>query len=136
MQNRKAGPRMTPQDFPRAFAAAFGAQDADRLAGYLSEDASLLSLTGAWTEGRDAARAALGAEFAGIFARARLVTGKLHQRDLAAGVLLLQQRFVVSGARGPGGADLPRFAAMLSALMVARGDAWQIAALSFSGLAE
>jgi len=38
---------MTPQDFPRAFAVAFGAQDADRLAGYLADDVGVQTLTGA-----------------------------------------------------------------------------------------
>jgi len=127
---------MTPQEFPRAFAATFGAQDADRLAGYLTEDAGVLTLTGAWAEGRLAAREVLAAEFSGIFARARLVTGKLHLRPLTAGICLLHQRFVVSGALGPDGADLPRFAAMLSAVLVAVPSGWEAASLTFSSLAE
>lgn len=127
---------MTPQDFPRAFAAAFGVQDADRLAGLLAEDAKVTTLTGAWAEGRVAARAMLAAEFAGIFARARLVTGKSQLRSVAEPVVLLHQRFVVSGAQGADGADLPRFAAMLSVVLVARAEGWQAASLTFSSLAE
>ncbi len=127
---------MTPQDFPRAFAAAFGAQDADRLASLLAEDTQVLTLTGAWAEGRVAARAVLAAEFAGIFARARLVTGKSQLRTLADPVCLLHQRFVVSGAQGADGADLPRFAAMLSVVLVAATGGWLAASLSFSSLAE
>ena len=127
---------MTPQEFPRAFAAAFGAQDAERLAGYLSDDAGVLTLTGSWVEGREKVRVALAAEFSGIFARARLVTGKVQQRDLSAGISLLHQRFVVSGAQGQDGTDLPRFGAILSAVLVADAAGWQVASLSFSGLAE
>ena len=127
---------MTPQDFPRAFASAFGAQDAERIAGHLAADAQVLTLTGAWAEGREAAKAVLAAEFAGIFARARLVTGKSSLRPLADPVCLLHQRFVVSGAQGPDGADLPRFAAMLSVVLVATTTGWQAASLTFSGLAE
>lgn len=135
-QFRKGLGHMTPQEFPRAFAAAFGTQDADRLAGYLAPDAGVLSLTGAWTEGREPARAALSAEFSGIFARARLVTGRAILRDLAPGVAQLHQRFVVSGAQGSDGSDLPRFAAMLSAVLVSTPAGWHIASLTFSGLAE
>lgn len=127
---------MTPDDFPRAFATTFGAQDADRLAGFLTEDAGVLTLTGGWAEGRPAAKLAFQAEFSGIFAHARLVTGKGQRRDLAPGVVFVQQRFVVSGAQGSGGADLPRFAAMLTAVLVSDGAMWQAATLSLSGLAE
>jgi len=127
---------MTPQEFPRAFAAAFGAQDAERLAGFLAEDATVLTLTGAWIDGRGAAKAALMAEFAGIFAHARLVTGRSQLREVGPGIALLHQRFVVSGARADTGADLPRFAAMLTVVLVAGAAGWQATSLSFSGLAE
>lgn len=127
---------MTPQEFPRAFASAFGSQDADRLAEYLAEDAQVLTLTGARAEGRAAAKTLLVAEFSGIFARARLVTGKSTLRALADPVCLLHQRFVVSGAQGSDGADLPRFAALLSVVLVKAAAGWQVASLTFSGLAE
>jgi len=127
---------MTPDDFARAFAVAFGAQDADRLAGFLAEDAGVLTLTGGWAEGRPAAKLAFQAEFSGIFAHARLVTGKGKRRELAPGVVFVQQRFVVSGAKGANGADLPRFAAMLTAVLVSGVEDWQAATLSVSGLAE
>ena len=127
---------MTPQEFPRAFASAFGAQDADRLAGYLAQDAQVLTLTGAWAEGRAAATTLLAAEFSGVFARARLVTGKSTLRTLADPVRLLHQRFVVSGAQAPDGTDLPRFAALLSVVLVESAAGWQAASLTFSSLAE
>ncbi len=127
---------MTPQDFPRAFAAAFGAQDADRLVGYLTEDAAVLTLTGAWVEGRTATRDILAAEFSGIFARARLVTGKVQLRQLSGEICLLHQRFVVSGAAAPDGSDLPRFAALLSVVLVAVPSGWNAASLGFSSLTE
>lgn len=128
--------RMTPVEVPRAFAAAFGAQDADRIAALLAEDATVLTLTGAWAEGRRAATEVLRAEFAGTFMRARLVTGRAQMREVSVGVTLLHQRFVVSGAQGPDGVDLPRFAAMLSAVLAAGPAGWLAAHLGFSGLAE
>lgn len=127
---------MSPDDFSRIFANAFGAQDADRLAAMLSAQATVMTLTGGWADGREAARLTLMAEFAGIFAHARLVTGKGRQRDIGPGIVLLHQRFVVSGAQDAEGADLPRFAAMLSAILVSDNAAWQVASLSFSGLAD
>ena len=127
---------MTPEDFPRAFAAAFGTRDAERLAQFLAEDALVLTLTGARAEGRVAARAVLEAEFAGIFARARLVTGRTQMQPLAPTVCLLHQRFVVSGALGPDGSDLTRFAALLTVALVAVPTGWEAASLNFSGLAE
>ncbi len=136
MQRSTGQDLMTPIEFPRAFAAAFGTRDADALAGYLADDARMLTLTGAWVEGRAAVREALMAEFAGVFARARLVTGKSQLRELSAGVSLVHQRFVVSGAQGPDGTDLPRFAAMLSAVLLAGSAGWQVVSLGFSGLTE
>ena len=127
---------MTPADFPRAFAIAFGMRDAERLTQVLAEDVQVLTLTGATAEGRVAARAVLAAEFAGIFARARLVTGRMQMQPLAATVCLLNQRFVVSGALGPDGRDLPRFAALLTVVLVTVPTGWQAACLTFSGLAE
>ena len=59
------------------------------------------------------AEAAFAAECAGIFARARLVTGKGTARSLFPGCYLIRQRFVVTGATDAGGAELPRFGAML-----------------------
>jgi len=127
---------MNPQDFTRAFAAAFGARDADCLAGYLSEDSRVLTLTGIWAEGPTAAKHVFASEFSGLFARARLVTGKSQLRPLADGITLVHQRYVVSGGQGPDGTDLPRFAAMLQAVLVDSPTGWEVASLSFSSLAE
>ncbi|MGL6208913.1 MAG: DUF4440 domain-containing protein, partial [Paracoccaceae bacterium] len=74
--------------------------------------------------------------FAGVFAQARLVTGKSHLREVVPGIALLHQRFVVSGARGEDGSDLPRFAAMLSVVLMSATDGWRVVSLNFSSLAE
>ena len=127
---------MTADEFPRLFAAAFGAQDAAALAAMLAEDAQMLSLTGACAEGRAAAEALFAAEFAGIFRRARLVTGKQSLRPIGPGAAVLHQRFVVTGACDADGTDLPRFAALLGLVLLARPDGWQALSLSFSALRE
>lgn len=123
---------MTPDDFTKLFAGAFGRQDAAELAAMLAEDADVLTLTGAVVEGAVAAEAAFAGEFAGIFAAARLVTGKLKMRAFGPGGAVLTQRYVVSGAREAAGQDVPRFGAVLTAVMVARVDGWRAVSLTFS----
>lgn len=108
---------MTAEAYARAFSAAFARQDAAGLADGLAEDGTVLTLTGQWAEDRLTAQKAFAAEFSGIFAHARLVTGKNTLRILAPQITLLQQRYVVTGARDEQGADLPRFGAMLVAVL-------------------
>lgn len=123
---------MNPDDFGKLFAGAFGRQDAVGLAAMLSEDVDVLTLTGAMVEGAVAAEAAFGGEFAGIFAAARLVTGKLKLRALGPDGAILTQRFVVSGARDDAGQDMARFGAVLTAVIVARVDGWRAVSLTFA----
>ena len=123
---------MNPDDFGKLFAGAFGRQDAVGLAAMLSDDVDVLTLTGAVVEGAVAAEAAFGSEFAGIFAAARLVTGKLKLRALGPGGAILTQRFVVSGARDDAGQDMARFGAVLTAVIVARVDGWRAVSLTFA----
>jgi len=125
---------LTPDEFPRAFATAFGAQDAAALAALMTETGSLASLTGQWAEGPAAARTALEAEFGGTFARARLVSGKGTLSLPAPGVALLRQRFVVTGAMDETGAELPRFGAMLVVVLTGSAADWRAESLTFSAL--
>lgn len=123
---------MNVEGFAKAFAAAFGRQDAGGLAELLAEDADVLTLTGAMAEGADEAAAIFAAEFDGIFGAARLVTGKLKLRALGPGGAVLTQRYVVSGARDADGQEMPRFGALLSAVLIARTDGWRAVSLTFS----
>lgn len=125
---------MTPEDFSRAFAYAFSDQDADGLAELMTAEGTLQSLTGIWAEGRAAAREAFAAECAGIFSRARLVTGKGHALPLTPDFALLRQRFVVAGAIEESGQDMPRFGAMLVALLHSDGVNWRAVSLTFTML--
>ena len=109
---------MSDTDFARRFAAAFGAQDIDALVALLHPDGSVLTLCGQWAEGHTAARAAFADEAAGHCTRARLVTGKGQLQPLGPNTALLRQRFVVTGAVDAEGAELPRFGAMLVAVLV------------------
>lgn len=108
---------MNPFEFARSFASAFAAQDAEALAAMIETTGTALTLTGAWAEGRAAAQDLFQAEFEGIFAQARLVTGKGSLEQLGPTTALLRQRFVVTGALAGPGEELPRFGAMLVAVL-------------------
>jgi len=125
-----------PEDFAKGFAGAFGRQDAAELAQVLAEDADVLTLTGALLESAAEAEAAWAGEFAGIFAAARLVSGKHRLRILGPGAAIVTQRFVVSGARDDHGAELPRFSAVLTAVLTARSTGWQAVSLTFSATGQ
>jgi len=127
---------MTPEDFPRAFATAFSAQDATALAALMEEGADLITPTGQHAEGRPAIESALAAEFAGVFRMARLVKGKLRLRALGPGAALITQRYVVTGAQNESGADLPRCALVLTATLAATPSGWQALAAQLSILAD
>ena len=124
------------EDFAKRFAAAFGRQDAAELAQLLAEDADVLTLTGAVVETAAEAEAAFAGEFAGIFAVARLVSGKHRLRVLGPGGAVVTQRFVVSGARDDQGAEMPRFGAVLTAVLTARSTGWQAVSLTFSATSQ
>lgn len=125
-----------PEEFAKLFAGAFGRQDAAALAGFLAEDADVMTLTGAVLETAAEAEAAFAGEFAGIFAAARLVTGKHRLRMLGPGACVVTQRFVVSGARDDQGAEMPRFGAILTAVLTARSTGWQAVSLTFSAAGQ
>ena len=126
---------MTSEGFVKEFASAFGRQDAGGMAALLVEDADVLTLTGAMLTGAKQAEAAFASEFSGIFAASRLVTGKVKLRNLGPGVSIVTQRFVVSGARDAAGADLPRFGAVLTAVLSAEAG-WRAANLTFSATSQ
>lgn len=119
-------------DFPRAFATAFGSQNAEGIAALFAEDGSFHALTGHWSEGRRAIADGMAQEFAGLSRMARLVTGKTALRPLGPGAAILHQRFVVTGLRDATGADLPRVAALLTAVLAAKGTGWQALTATFA----
>jgi ketosteroid isomerase-like protein len=126
---------MTPEDYVRAFAYAFADQDAGALAELVAEDGTVQTLTGIWAEGQANVKAAYAAEAAGIFARARLVTGKSSVLPLSLDLALLRQRFVVTGAVDESGAEMARFGAMLVAVLRSDGINWRALSLTFTLMA-
>lgn len=123
---------MTPEDYVRAFAYAFADQDAGALAELVADDGTVQTLTGIWAEGQADVKAAFAAEAAGIFSRARLVTGKGTVLPLSPDLALLRQRFVVTGAIEETGAEMQRFGAMLVAVLKSDGINWRALSLTFT----
>jgi ketosteroid isomerase-like protein len=125
---------MKPEEFPRRFASAFAARDIEALTGLFQEDATILGLTGFWAETPEELHEGLAGEAAGIFRNARLVTGKGSLRDLGANASLLRQRYMISGALDEAGTELPRFAAMLVAVMERADEGWLVQSMTFTAL--
>ncbi|MEI4470891.1 YybH family protein [Frigidibacter sp. MR17.24] len=123
-----------PEDFARQFATAWGARDVAALVTLFSEDADLLTLTGAWAEGREEIGNVLAGELAGAFARAKLVTGKAKVRAVGTGAAVVMQRFVLSGIRNPDGSDAGRIGTVLSAIVapVTGTSGWEVRQATFS----
>ena len=124
----------SPDQFPRAFAAAFGSQDAQGIADMLAPDAGMLTLTGRWADGADQAKLLLCDEFAGPLARARLVTGRAGLTPLGPGAAILHQRYVVTGATDAHGAEMPRIGAILTATLAATPEGWRALSLCLAPL--
>ena len=126
----------TAEDFPRAFSQAFAGQSGANVAGLFVPDGHGLTLSGQWAEGRAALEAAWTAEFAGLLARARLVTGRASLRMLGPGAAVLSQRYVVSGAVDADGVEMARIPAVLAAVVIASAAGWQAVSLSFSAISD
>ncbi len=123
-----------PADFPRAFAVAFGTQDAEGMAALFAEDGGFHALTGHWSEGRSQIAEGMRQEFAGLSRMARLVSGKLALRPMGPGAAILHQRFVVTGLRDATGTELPRVGALLTAVLAAKGEGWVALTATFAVL--
>ncbi|MDP3861634.1 MAG: SgcJ/EcaC family oxidoreductase [Phaeovulum sp.] len=120
-----------PADLARAFSAAWAARDAGAIAALFAEDADFLSLTGGAAEGRAVIADLFAAEFAGTFARARLVTGRSKLRPLGPHAAVVLQRFVLSGLVHADGADAGRLGAVLMATLSPDAQGWQVVAAQF-----
>ena len=126
---------MTPEGFAKIFATHFAAQDSAALTAMLTTDAQVVTLTGAVAEDATQAGAVFQQEFAGIFAAAKLVTGRNRIRGLGPGVAMVHQRYVVIGARDETGRDLPRFGGAMTAVLLTTAHGWRVVSLTLTSLA-
>ena len=127
---------MTPGDFPKTFATLFAARDSVGLALLLTDNAQVVTLTSGAADNREAARALFEQEYAGTFATARLVTGKGRTQPIGPGAVVLHQNYVVTGARDSAGQPLPRFAALVTVVLIAVSGGWLAVSLSLSALTQ
>lgn len=123
---------MTPEGFAKIFATNFATQDSAALVAMLAIDAQVVTLTGAVAEDAMQAGAVFEQEFAGIFAAAKLVTGRNRIRGLGPGVAMVHQRYVVIGARDETGRDLPRFGAAMTAVLLTTAQGWRVVSLTLA----
>jgi uncharacterized protein (TIGR02246 family) len=124
----------TPEDFSRRFGQLWGARDAEGLAALMAEDASFLSLTGGFADGRKAIIALLKGEMSGVFSKSRLVTGKTRHRAIGAETCILYQRFVLSGLIDAQGSDMGRVGAMVISVLSRQANGWKAESLQFSAV--
>lgn len=117
-----------PEDFPRAFAAAWMARDAAALAALFAEDADFVNVAGLWWEDRAAIRAAHHRALTSYFAGTRLVTGRTKLRHLGPGLALVHQRFLLTGQRLPDGGEGGRRTTILLFVLRDTGAGWQAVA--------
>lgn len=120
-----------PDALTRTFASAWAARDALALSDLFARDSEFLSLTGGHAEGRDEIAELLGAELAGAFSRARLVTGKTRKRMIGNDVAVVSQRFVLSGILNADRSDAGRIGALLCATMARVEGGWEIVSALF-----
>ena len=125
---------MTPEDFPKLFVLAFAMQDSAALVAMLTADAQVVTLTGAVAEDAGQAGRIFDQEFAGIFAAARLITGRNRLRTLGPGGAVVHQRYVVMGARDEFGREVPRFGVVATAVLLATVEGWHAVSLTLSAL--
>lgn len=91
---------MTPEEFAKLFAAAFASQDGSALLQMLADDAEVVTLTGALAEDQTEAKQIFEQEFAGTFAKVRLVSGKTRLRPLGPGTGRGRGASALCGDRG------------------------------------
>ncbi len=115
----------TPEDFPKAFADAWMARDATRLADLFTEDADFVNVAGLWWEDRAAIRAAHDRALTSFFAQSRLVTGRTKIRPLGPKMCLVHQRFILTGQRLPDGREADRRTTILLFVLQKADDGWQ-----------
>lgn len=115
----------TPEDFPRAFAAAWMARDAEALAALFAPDADFVNVAGLWWEDRGAIRAAHHRALTGYFAASRLVTGRTKVRALGPGLAAVHQRFLLTGQRLPDGTEGGRRTTVILFVIRDTGAGWQ-----------
>ncbi|SMX33869.1 SgcJ/EcaC family oxidoreductase [Actibacterium lipolyticum] len=113
-----------PQDFGQAFVDAWMARDGAALAALFAEDADFVNVVGLWWEDRAAIAKAHDYALKSFFSRSTLVLGKAKLRPLGDDVVLVHQRFILTGQLSPTGTETGRRATLMSVVLERRGGGW------------
>lgn len=124
---------MSPQEFPEAYRKAWIKRDAAALAALFAEDATMVSLSGEWLEGRRDITRAHGAMLRGPFADSRMVMGRIEAR-MAGTAAIVHARIIVMGARAGEGAQADKRSTMLTVVMEPVNGEWSAVSAVFSEL--
>jgi uncharacterized protein (TIGR02246 family) len=122
-------PLARAEDMPAAFAEAWNARDADRLAALFAEDAEFVNVVGLWWHDREAIRRAHAYGLARIFATSTLRVGATRVKPLADDVVLVHARMRLEGQTPVGAVARPGTRANVFTFVMRRSsDGWRCAA--------
>jgi uncharacterized protein (TIGR02246 family) len=108
------------------FAATWNEADAAELAGYWTETGDTLTADGHF-EGRGAIQEYYSQGFAGPYAGTSIAVTMTSVRFLQPDVAVADGTYVITGAKGPDGEDLPAIEGLWSNVNVEAGGQWLIA---------
>lgn len=109
------------------FVATWGKGDAAELAGYWSETGDTVAAEGHF-QGRAAIQEYYTQGFGGPYAGTKIAVAMTSVRFLQPDVAVADGTYVITGAKGPDGVDLPAIEGLWSNVNVKVGDRWLISA--------
>lgn len=112
----------TPDSMPHAFAEAWNARDADRLAALFEADAEFVNVTGLWWHDREAIRKAHAYGLGQIFNESTLIVATVRVKPLAPDVAVVHARIRLSGQSPVDGLDKPGERITIFSFVMRRGD--------------
>lgn len=118
----------TPDSMPHAFAEAWNARDADRLAALFEADAEFVNVTGLWWHDREAIRKAHAYGLGQIFNESTLIVATVRVKPLAPDVAVVHARIRLSGQSPVDGLDKPGERITIFSFVMRRGDAGWVCA--------
>ncbi|MCE8009140.1 SgcJ/EcaC family oxidoreductase [Aestuariivita sp.] len=117
-------PVAAPEDFVRAFTAAWMARDGTALGQLFAEDADFVNVVGIWWEDRPAIARAHAYALKSFFAETTLRPGRIKLRMLGKDRAIVHCRFHLSGQRTPDGTAADPRTSILIFVLERRSEGW------------
>ncbi|WP_417206718.1 YybH family protein [Antarctobacter sp.] len=114
-----------PEDFPKAFIAAWDQRDGDAIAALFTEDADFVNVTGLWWHGREAIAKPHDYALKSFFSRSTLRAGRTEVRHLSPDIAVVRCRFTLSGQIAPDGTDAGDRRTILTFVVQRQADGWR-----------